>query len=64
VFAVGFTDCVPLVALVPVHPFEAVHEVALVEAQVSVDDWPLVIEVGDALNVTTGSGCVTVIVVD
>jgi hypothetical protein len=38
VFAVGFTDCVPLVALVPVHPFEAVHEVALVEAQVSVDD--------------------------
>ena len=46
----------PLVALVPVQPFEAVQEVALVELQVSVAEAPAVIEVGLAPIVTVGAG--------
>jgi hypothetical protein len=46
----------PLVALVPVHPPEAVHDAALVELQVSVEDWPLAIEVGLAVSVAVGTG--------
>ena len=35
---VGATDCVPLVALVPVHPPDAVHDDAFVDDHVSVED--------------------------
>jgi len=44
----------------------AVQEVAPVEAQVSVDELPLVIEVGEAVSVTVGAGltAVTVMVTD
>ena len=42
--------------MVPVHPPEAVHDVALVELQVSVEDWPLAIEVGLAVSVAVGTG--------
>jgi hypothetical protein len=54
VFEVGATETEPDVpfALKPL----PVHEDALVELQVSVADWPLVIEVGFALNVTVGAG--------
>ena len=38
VVAVGDTLCVPLTAWLPVQPPEAVHESALVEDQVSVED--------------------------
>ena len=38
VVAVGETDCDPDVASVPVHPPDAVHEVAFVEDQERVDD--------------------------
>ena len=40
--------CVPLVALAPLQPPVAVHEVALVELQVSVEAPPLATEVGFA----------------
>ena len=52
--AVGVTDCVPLVALVPVQPLLAVHEVAFVELHESVADPPVVIEVGFADRVAVG----------
>jgi hypothetical protein len=45
----------PAVALVPVQPFEALQEVALVELQVSVVDPPLVTLVGLALRWTVGN---------
>jgi hypothetical protein len=45
---------VPLVALAPLQPPEAVHEVALVELHVSVDAPPLATEVGDALMDAVG----------
>jgi hypothetical protein len=54
VFAVGLTFCVPLVAKVPLHPPEAVHAVALLEVQVSVDVPPAGIAVGDAVSVAVG----------
>ena len=57
-------DCEPLVALVPDHPPDAVHEVALVAAQVSVELPPLATVLGLADNVTTGAGAVTETVVD
>ena len=44
----------PLVALVPLQPPEAVHEVALVELHVSIDAPPLATEVGDALMDAVG----------
>jgi hypothetical protein len=47
---------VPLVALVPLQPPEAVQEVALVELHVSVEAPPLATEVGFAVNVTVGAG--------
>ena len=53
---VGDTVRVPLVALVPVQLPEAVHEVALVEDQVTVETWPVVIRVGLAEIVTVGGG--------
>jgi hypothetical protein len=56
VLVVGVTTCVPDVAFVPVHPFDAVHEVALVELQVRVALWPEVIEVEEVVRVTVGTG--------
>jgi hypothetical protein len=46
----------PLVALVPLQSPEAVHDVAFVELQVSVEAAPLATEVGFAVNVTVGRG--------
>jgi hypothetical protein len=46
----------PLAALLPFQPPEAVHEVALVEFHVSVEAPPLPTEVGFAVNVTVGAG--------
>jgi hypothetical protein len=46
----------PLAALLPFQPPEAVHEVALVEFHVSVEAPPLATEVGFAVNVTVGTG--------
>jgi hypothetical protein len=45
----------PLVALAPLQPPEAVHELALVEIQVSVEAPPLATEVGFAVSVTVGA---------
>jgi hypothetical protein len=47
-------EAVPLFAFVPVHPPVAVHEVAPVDVQVSVDALPLVTVVGLAAIVTVG----------
>jgi hypothetical protein len=55
---------VPLTALVPLQPPEAVHEFARVEVQVSVDVPPLVIVVGDAARATVGANPVTTTSVD
>lgn len=44
----------PLVAKLPVHPPDAVHEVAFVLDQARVDNWPELIEVGLAEIVTVG----------
>ena len=54
VLAAGETLCVPDTAFAPVQPFDAVQEVAFVADQVSVEDWPLVIEAGDAVKVSAG----------
>jgi hypothetical protein len=56
--------CEPLAARVPLQPPPAVHAVALVELQVSVEAAPLATEVGDAVSVAVGVGAVTVTVVD
>jgi hypothetical protein len=53
---VGVTLCVPPVALVPLQPLLAVHEVALVEDQLSVALFPSVIEVGVTDRATVGNG--------
>jgi hypothetical protein len=50
--------CVPLVALLPVQPPEAVHEVALVELHVSVEVPPLAIDVGAAPRDAVGTATV------
>ena len=43
-------------ASVPLHAPLAVHDVALVDDQVTVALWPTVIEVGDTAIVTVGTG--------
>ena len=53
---VGDATRVPLVALVPLHPPEPVHEVALVEDQVTVETLPDVMLIGLAEIVTVGAG--------
>ena len=53
---VGATDCVPAVALVPLQPPEAVHVVAFVLDQVSVEAAPEVMDVGEAERVMVGAG--------
>jgi hypothetical protein len=62
-------DSLPEVALAPDQPAEALHDVAFVEDQVSVEDPPLVTDVGFAAIDTVGTGGgggepVTVTVVD
>jgi hypothetical protein len=54
--AVGFSLAVPDTAWVPVHAPLAVHAVALVEDQVSVEASPTVTEVGSTAIVTVGAG--------
>ena len=53
----------PLVALVPLQPPVAVHEVALVELHVSVEAAPLATEVGFAVSVTVGAGTTVTVAV-
>jgi hypothetical protein len=48
-------DAVPLVALVPCHPPDAVHEVAFAELQLRLAVPPLATVVGDAVNFTVGA---------
>jgi hypothetical protein len=56
VFCVRAADIsLPLVAFVPFHPPEAVHEVAFVLDQVSIVVAPLLIEFGDTDNDTEGT---------
>ncbi len=59
--AIAPVDCVPLVTLVPLQPPEAVHEVAFVEFQVSVEEPPLATVVGFAVSVTVGAGITTTV---
>lgn len=54
----------PLVGSEPLHPPEAVQEVALVEDQVKVDVAPVLIVLGFADRVTAGGVCVTDTVAD
>lgn len=56
-------EALPLVALVPLQPAEAVHEAALLLLQVSVEAAPDVTEVGFAVSVTVGFGITDTLVV-
>jgi hypothetical protein len=53
VVLVGDTARKPLVAFVPVQPPAAVHEIALVEDQVTIESWPEVMLAGLAENAKT-----------
>jgi hypothetical protein len=53
---VGFTDNVPEVDLVPLHAPDDVHDVALVDDQVRVEEEPDVMDEGLAERVTVGVG--------
>ncbi|HWS68681.1 MAG TPA: hypothetical protein VN325_38420 [Steroidobacteraceae bacterium] len=53
----------PLVANAPLQPPEAVHDVALVELQVSVEAPPLATLVGFAVNVAVGAGLAVTVTV-
>ena len=53
----------PLVASAPLHPPEAVHDVAFVEFHVSVEGPPLATEVGFADSVTVGAGTTVTVAV-
>jgi hypothetical protein len=57
-------ECEPLVASLPLHPPEAVQDVALVDDQDSVELPPLAMVLGLALKLTAGAGEVTVTVAD
>ena len=61
VVVAGLTLAVPDAGLLPT-ALSIEIEVALVVDQVSVDDWPALIEVGEAEKVAVGAGCVTVTV--
>jgi hypothetical protein len=52
---------VPLVVFVPLQPPVAVHDVALFELQVSVEDPPLAIVTGFAVSVAVGVGLVVTV---
>ena len=57
-------ECDPVVASAPLHPPDAAQEVALVDAQDSVELAPLATVLGLALKLTVGAGEVTVTVAD
>ena len=57
-------DWEPLTASVPDHAPEAVHEVALVADQVTVELVPLATALGLALKLTVGAGAATDTVAD
>ena len=61
--AAGLTVAEPLVALLALKP-EPEHEVAFVELQVSVEDWPAVIVVGLAERLAVGAAEATVSVAE
>jgi hypothetical protein len=63
VAAIAPVDWLPLVALAPVQPFEAVQPVALVELQVSVEEAPLATVPGAAVSVTVGTGATVTVTV-
>ena len=63
VLVVGESVCVPLVALAPVQPLLAEQDVALVELQVKVVEFLVVIDVGLAESVAVGVGVVALCVV-
>ena len=52
----GLTTSDPEVAFVPVHPPDAVHDVASVEDQVSVTEEPVTTEAALVVTVTVGAG--------
>ena len=54
---------VPLVALAPLQPPEAVHEVAFVELHVNVEAAPLATDVGFALSVAVALGATVTVAV-
>jgi hypothetical protein len=49
-------DCDPVMGLAPAQAPEAVHEVALLDAQVRVDALPLLMVLGLALRLTVTAG--------
>jgi hypothetical protein len=53
----------PLVALAPLQPPEAVQDVALVELHMSAEILPLATEVGFAVKVTVGAGITVTVAV-
>ena len=55
--------CVPLVVIAPLQLPEAVHEVALVELHVKVEEPPLATDVGFADRVTVGAGTTVTVAV-
>ena len=55
--------CVPDVALLPVQPPDAVQLVAFVELHVSVEEPPDAMLIGDAANVTVGTGAIDTVAV-
>ena len=57
-------DWLPLVALLPLQPPDAIHVVALAELQVSVELAPLATVVGELARVAVGAGALTLTVVD
>ena len=57
-------DWLPLMALLPDHAPEAVHVVALVADQDSVESLPLAIVLGLAAKVSVGAAAATVTVID
>jgi hypothetical protein len=54
----------PLIGSDPLHPPEALQDVALVEDQVSVDVAPFLTVLGFVVSVTAGGDCVTETVAD
>ena len=56
VFAEGVTERAPFVACVPLQPPLPEQAVALIELQVSIEDWPAMIDVGLAVRLTVGAG--------
>ena len=57
-------DCDPVVALLPLHPPDAVQDVALLDVHDSVELPPRATLLGLALRLTVGGGALTVTVAD